>query len=378
MAEKKYSLELPVLSGGHAPPDASGAIVLASPDQPFVTGKQQTPVGTVPRISAALTGRDRLGTLKARLGVNRSNYRVEPGLYALGCPDETSPVLASANYKMSFDCLRGSLSFRDAWILVLDTKGINVWCAAGKGTFGTNELVYRIAASGLKKVVAHRRIILPQLAAPGVAAHTVKLLSGFRVHYGPVRAADLPAYLDAGLSAGREMRKVSFGLWDRAVLIPVELAGAAKYFFLASLAALLLAVLLGPAGLAANLFHDGLFAVAALGSGLLAGAVLHPLALPWLPGRAFSQKGATAGLIVVLGLLYARGVDLSLLPGKLEALAWFLIVPAVAAFLAMNFTGCSTYTSPAGVKKEMRLALPLEISAAALGSVLWIAALFTA
>jgi hypothetical protein len=55
MAEKKYSLELPVLSGGHAPPDASGAIVLASPDQPFVTGKQQTPVGTVPRISAALT-----------------------------------------------------------------------------------------------------------------------------------------------------------------------------------------------------------------------------------------------------------------------------------------------------------------------------------
>lgn len=378
MTENKYSLELPVLGGGLESPDAGGVVVLPSLNQPFVTGELRTPVGTVPRIAAELAGRDRLGTLKARLGVNRANYKVEPGLYALGRPDETSPVLASANYKMSFDCLRRSLAGRDAWILVLDTKGINVWCAAGKGTFGTNELVYRIEAGGLKKVVAHRRIIVPQLAAPGVAAHTVKILSGFRVHYGPVRADDLPAYLDAGLAASRDMRRVSFGLPDRAVLIPIELAGAAKIFFLASLAALLLAGLLGPAGLAANLFHDGLFAVAALGLGLLAGAVLHPLLLPWLPGRAFSQKGATAGLIVALGLLYARGVDLSILPGKLEALAWLLIIPAVSAFLAMNFTGCSPYTSPAGVKKEMRLAVPLEISAAALGSVLWIAALFTA
>jgi acetyl-CoA decarbonylase/synthase complex subunit gamma len=196
---------------------------------------------------------------------------------------------------MSFDCLRGSLSFRDAWILVLDTKGINVWCAAGKGTFGTNELVYRIAASGLKK---SRRAPAHHSSAAGRAgrgrAHgqtPLRLPGPLR----PVRAADLPAYLDAGLSAGREMRKVSFGLWDRAVLIPVELAGAAKYFFLASLAALLLAVFLGPAGLAANLFHDGLFAVAALGAGLLAGAVLHPLLLPWLPGAPFHKREQPPG-----------------------------------------------------------------------------------
>lgn len=67
-------------------------------------------------------------------------YTIDPGLYALGNPDESSPVLVTANYKLTFDRLRQSLPKLDAWVLVLDTKGINVWCAAGKGTFGTGEV----------------------------------------------------------------------------------------------------------------------------------------------------------------------------------------------------------------------------------------------
>ncbi len=86
------------------------------------------------------------------------DYAIDPGLYALGDPDRESPVLVSANYKMSFDDLRSALPGRNLWILVLDTKGINVWCAAGKGTFGTEELVKRIEASHLKEIVSHRSI----------------------------------------------------------------------------------------------------------------------------------------------------------------------------------------------------------------------------
>ena len=77
------------------------------------------------------------------------HYTVEPGLYAVGKPDERSPVLVTANYKLSFDKLRNELTGRNVWILVLDTKGINVWCSAGKGTFGTMELVGRIESTGL-------------------------------------------------------------------------------------------------------------------------------------------------------------------------------------------------------------------------------------
>src|SRR5512134_3054174 len=100
--------------------------------QPFVTGSIQIPAGQVPQVSSLLTRNDRLGTVKARWGISRMHYTVDPGLYALGTPDEKSPVMVTANYKMSFDMLRQALSGRNAWILVVDTKGINVWCAAGK------------------------------------------------------------------------------------------------------------------------------------------------------------------------------------------------------------------------------------------------------
>lgn len=344
-------------------------------DQSFVSGTISTPVGKLPRVSSELTGQDRWGTIKARWGVGRMNYAIDPGLYALGNPDDRSPVLVTANYKMSFDFLREALPGRNAWILVLDTKGINVWCAAGKGTFGTQELLQRIETSGLQKVVSHRKIILPQLGAPGVAAHQVKQFSGFRVYYGPVRAQDIPAYLDAGLTATKDMRVVTFPLADRAVLIPIELRAAVKPFILISIALLILAGILGRSGLQTNLLHDGLFATVALLAAIIGGAVLSPLLLPWLPGRAFSVKGLFIGLVLALGLIVLKGVNIQSWTGRAEALAWLMIIPSIAAYLAMNFTGASTYTSLSGVKKEMRFALPLEIAAGILGITAWITSL---
>jgi len=58
-------------------------------------------------------------------------------------------------------------------------------------------------------------------------------------------------------------------------------------------------------------------------------------------------------------------------PGNgLAGLAWLLLIPALASFLGMEFTGASTYTSLSGVKKEMRLAVPLQIAAALCGLLL--------
>ena len=196
--------------------------------QPFVVGALHTVLGPVPRVSHQLTAGDHWGTVKARWGVGRMHYTVEPGLYALGQPGEDFPVFATANYKMSFDCLRASLPGRDGWLLVLDTKGINVWCAAGKGTFGTDELVGRLRSADLEKIVSHRNVILPQLGAPGVAAHLVKKSSGFKVVYGPIRSADIPTFLDSGLKATPEMRHKTFALSERAALIPVELVAALR------------------------------------------------------------------------------------------------------------------------------------------------------
>ncbi|MGW8325829.1 MAG: mercury methylation corrinoid protein HgcA, partial [Desulfobacterales bacterium] len=161
---------------------------LPSMNQPFIVGSLQTPTVEVPKISSNLNWSDHWGSIKARWGVGRMHYTVDPGLYALGEPNDQSPVLVTANYKMSFDRLRETLSNRHVWILVLDTKGINVWCAAGKGTFGTDELVRRIEFSQLDRVVSHRELILPQLAGPGVAAYKVKKRIGFKIIFGPILA----------------------------------------------------------------------------------------------------------------------------------------------------------------------------------------------
>ncbi|MCG2735325.1 MAG: carbon monoxide dehydrogenase, partial [Candidatus Methanoperedenaceae archaeon] len=139
--------------------------------------------------SSDLIFADHLDHLMARLGIKRNQHVIEPGLYALGKPTKDSPVFVSANYTLSFDALRSALAGIDGYILVLDTKGINVWCAAGKGTFGTDEVVRRIEAVKLHEKVNHRKLIVPQLGATGVAAREVKARSGFKVGFGPVRAA---------------------------------------------------------------------------------------------------------------------------------------------------------------------------------------------
>jgi acetyl-CoA decarbonylase/synthase complex subunit gamma len=106
------------------------------------------------------------------------NYKVDAGLYALGRPDDKSSVLVTANYKLSFDTLRSALRGRNLWILVLDTDGINVWCAAGKGTFSTNELVRRIESSGLERW-CRIAVLQPQRRLAWLLE--VKRLSGFKV-----------------------------------------------------------------------------------------------------------------------------------------------------------------------------------------------------
>jgi acetyl-CoA decarbonylase/synthase complex subunit gamma len=273
---------------------------------------------------------------------------------------------------MSFDRLREALPHHHAWILVLDTSGINVWCAAGKGTFGTEELVRRIQTSGLSRIVSHCEVILPQLAGPGVAGHEVKRLSGFKVTYGPIRATDLPAFLDTGLKATPEMRIKTFNAWERTVLIPVELVGALKWALIIFPIIFVLGGLGGEESFWTTAFNSGLFAAAALAGSVASGAILTPLLLPWLPGRAFSFKGLVMGLMTALIITAFSFGSLGGWSGRLEILACLFAVPAVSAYLAMNFTGASTYTSLSGVRREMRWAVPLEIVTGGLGLALWL------
>ena len=289
----------------------------------------------------------------ARVGYKRPWHRVKPGLYRLGKPGPETPVFVTSNYTLSFDALRSNLDGMDAFILVLDTFGVNVWCAAGKGTFGTKELIYRILDTKLGDVVSHRVLILRHLGAPGVDAHEVKKATGFRVECGPVRAEDIPAYMRTR-TATPEMRRVKFSIRDRAVLIPIEVLGA----FLPMLGASLAGWLLGGWWLA----------FAALTS-ILAGTALFPLLLPWLPFREFSLKGLVLGVLVMLPFVFWRletggGAVIQI---GLNLASLLLIFPAITAFIALNFTGATPFTSKSGVRFEMNRFIPVMAGLSGIG-----------
>jgi len=357
-------------------PQEQGESISYIDSERFLSGTIETVIGQVPRVKAELTSADKIGSFKARWGVGRMSYAVALGLYAVGNPTPDSPVLVSANYKLSFDCLRQELGDLDLWILVIDTKGINVWCAAGKGTFGTAEIVRMVDKTSLSEVVTHRRLILPQLGAPGVAAHRVKAESGFRVTYGPVRAGDLPAFLNNGFKAEPEMRRTTFTLADRLILTPVEivallkpLAGLALAIFLLSSAALVVGKI--QYSLAAALLQTATVLLPFIGAALT-GAVLAPALLPYIPGRALAWKGWLLGMllaIILVAFLYGSA-------SWLLKSAYLLAIPAIASFLSLNFTGSTTYTSLSGVVKEMGVALPVMIISASLGTVALIVSFF--
>jgi len=322
----------------------------------------------IPTVSTRLGLADRLGGWRVRWAIGRGRYRVSPGLYKVGAPEPSSPVLVSANYKLSFDALRAELQGVDAWILVLDTKGVNVWCAAGKGTFGTDELVRQVEGTGLAEVVSHRKLVVPQLGAPGIAAHEVRRICGFKVVYGPVRACDIPAFLESGMLATDDMRRVTFTLGERAEMVGVEIVGVLIWIVLIVAAMVLLAG--GESVL--DRVRAGMLAALPILAGLLAGVVFVPVLLPWIPGRAFSLKGAIVGAVAV-------GAALALTPGAHSAavsVQLLLVGTAVASFFAMQFTGATTFTSPSGVEWEMRRALPWQIGAAVIASGIAVVRLF--
>ena len=352
---------------------------MSSPDEKpgyelldFVESFVDTPVGPVPRVKTSLQRSDIKGSISARLGINRDQYKIAPGLYCVGSPGPESPVLVTANYKLTFDTLRRQLNSLGTWILVIDTRAINVWCAAGKALFSTREVVHRVNQTRLSKVVNHHKIILPQLAATGVSAASVKKESGFEVLWGPIQARDIQQYIADGYKADNRMRRVTFTMWERIVLVPVELSHLPK----PTLWILLAAFLLSGIGSSFFSFNDAWFrgsmVLAAYIAGILAGAVAAPILLPWIPGRAFALKGTLTGIFAGLAVVAVYNSRLI----WMETAALVLITVAISSFLAMNFTGSTPYTSPSGVEKEMRRALPIQATAAMVAIVAWVGAAF--
>ncbi len=360
-----------VCCGGPPPPKSNPYELAGYTLCHYVHGFFKSGSDEIPLVSTTLSGKDHVGTIQARLGLNRDNYTVSPGLYGVGEPRKDSPVIVTANYKLTFDSVRKELKGIDAWLLVLDTCGINVWCAAGKGTFSTDELVERLEKTLLHNKIEHRKLILPQLGATGVSAQQIKKRTGFRVVYGPVRISDIKEFLREE-KCDQKLRLVTFTFRERFELIPVE------FYLFGKKVWWIFPILFLLSGIGPEIYDldmvwaRGANAAMAIILGGISGAMITPLLLPWIPGRAFAWKGLMSGFLFSIFFILFLGKSI----GPFEKMSLICTLIAISSYLAMNFTGSTPYTSPSGVEKEMKIAIPLQAVLLIGGALLWIAAPF--
>lgn len=146
------------------------------------------------------------------------------GLFKVGNPDAMSPVIVTANFSLTVQRVRKALRGQDLWLLVVNTKGINVWCAAAGGIFTASRVIDAIKIASLSDKIGHRQLILPALAAPGVDREAIRRETGFEARFGPVYARDIAAYLEAGRKKSDSMRRFDFGLKHRLdMFLPMNL-----------------------------------------------------------------------------------------------------------------------------------------------------------
>ncbi len=246
--------------------------------------------------------------------------KFQPGLYAVGAPDASSPVLVTGNFDLTVRRVVQAIDGQvDVWLLVADSAGINVWCAAGGGFFTAEKVIAALKSSHVADVVRHRALVLPQLAANGVDGWRIRQETGWGVHWGPARAEDIPAYLSAKRKKTNAMRWVVFPLKDR-----LEMTAAVGVFYL-----LLLGVVLA-------IFWRPVFWSALIASLVL--TVIYGVFLPWIPGRDGIGKGISLALLTVAGVL-VWGLTRGWLP--VQVWNWSLGMGYLAFFVGAEFQGMS-------------------------------------
>lgn len=247
------------------------------------------------------------------------------GLLRVGKPGPGSPLLVTGNFTLTVRRLHDALCGRDAWLLVANSKGINVWCAAGGGYLTHHDIISAIRTSGIAERIDHREIILPQLCATGVERRRIAEATGFKPRWGPARLEDLPDFLDRGARVVKSERFMRFPLWERMEM--AALWGVPMVVIALPIIALVFDLVAAAiAGISAVLLVAGLFAL-----------------LPWLnvQGRmrfaTFAAAAATAALFgcaALFALAAATPTHLAVVTG----MSFFAM-----AILSVDLTGTTPW-----------------------------------
>ena len=271
----------------------------------------------------------------------------KPGLYSVGRPDKEAPVFVTGNFALTVQrvvkVLDGKL---DAWLLVVDSAGINVWCAAGGGFFTADKILSAMTINPLEEVVKHRDLILPQLAAVGVDGNRIREEAGWNVLWGPVDAQDLPAYVESDFRKSDRMRRVTFPWLKRLEMV----SGTLGFYGL---------MLLIPIAI----FWRQILIPTAIA--MIAISIFYAIFLPWLPGRDGLAKAIPLTTLAILGVIIHYFFWDSVPAGELFNRV--MGISALSIFIAGEFQGMSPL-----MRGEQANWIPEVIIAVFLGLLYWL------
>ena len=206
------------------------------------------------------------------------------GLRRIGNPGPESPVLVTCNFDLTVKRLIKILRGFNVWLLVADSKGINVWCAAGGEELNSHSVVSIVKTSRIADKVIHRTLILPPLGAPGISGAEVKSQTGWKIKWGPVRAEDIPRFIQDNFKKNDSMKRVTYDLKER---LDTALGSIFPFYLLVGIGFLFIG---------RHLLMDYLV------SGAIAFVVYFSLC-PWIPGKNGFRKAIFFDVIIVGALI---------------------------------------------------------------------------
>ena len=273
--------------------------------------------------------------------------KVRTGLYTVGHPDKDSPVLVTGNFDLTVRRLVSAIDGKvNVWLLVADSAGINVWCAAGGGHFTAEKVIAAVKSSHLNEVVNHHALVLPQLCANGVDGWRIREETGWGVHWGPARADDIPAYLTGKRKKSDEMRWVKYLLKDRLEMVTGTLGFYA------------LLILLPMFFFWRNLFWPTTLSILGM-------SYFYGIVLPWLPGRDGLYKSIPLTVIALAGL-FIYTLLWNTMPTQ-QLFHWMVGLSGLSVFTAAELQGMSPLMRDGFANWKLE-----AIIGVALGAIYWL------
>jgi NAD-dependent dihydropyrimidine dehydrogenase PreA subunit len=234
------------------------------------------------------------------------------GLRRIGHPGPDSPVLVTCNFDLTVKRLKRILRGLDLWLLVAESKGVNVWCAAGAEEFNTHSVVSVVKTSGISERVSHRTLILPPLSAPGVKAAEVRKQTGWEVKWGPAYAEDIARYISNGFKRDEDMKRAKYDLRRR---LDTAMGSLFPFYFLGAIGFLIFAP---------RLLIDYLV----VGAGAF---VVFMSLCPWIPGeKGIVKAGFSEAVLLAVLVAFELFFEFKANPLRVHLIIAMVIIPIYA------------------------------------------------